>query len=309
MPAFSRIVFSICLTVLVCASQAWAVPARTAPKLAPALTTSRDSQTKESAASSAPLDLATTASAAKLPIIAGTGKQRKIVVRRAAVLQSMPRPATPSKPTMPLSAFLRQRLGSKYHSRSEWAGRTVSYLPKLRSWRVWRPIGRVEYLTIHHAADVPDEHPAAMIRNIFRGHTSASDRLDAPDVGYHFFVDRRGNVWEGRDANKLGTHVGSTPDGLNNEGNIGICGLGMFLRESPPKAMSAATVDLCALLSEYYGRPLTVRGHKDWLGINRFHPYGGVDCPGRLEAAVRQARQTIAKRFGAQKRLAQSIRQ
>src|SRR5690606_17650531 len=139
--------------------------------------------------------------------------------------------------------------------------------------------GEVRYVTVHHAAGVPNEHPAHMIRNIFRGHTEPNGRLDAADVGYHFFVDRNGHVWEGRDASKRGTHVGSTPDGLNNQGNIGVCGLGTFAYESPPESMTRGIVELTELLARYYGRRLTVRGHEDWIGIHRFNPRGGVDCP------------------------------
>ncbi|MEN6627299.1 MAG: hypothetical protein ABFD69_13830 [Candidatus Sumerlaeia bacterium] len=63
--------------------------------------------------------------------------------------------------------------------------------------------------------------------------------------------------------------------------------------------MSRAAVELCDLIAEYNGRPLKVRGHKDWLDINRFHPYGGCDCPGRLEPAVGRANRSMAARFGA----------
>ncbi|MCE5228022.1 peptidoglycan recognition protein family protein [bacterium] len=229
-------------------------------------------------------------------VVVKPGKPLKTVLRRAAIVTNVADTAPP-RPGMTLKAFLQQRLGKRYHTRSEWAGRTRNYLPKLTRWRVWRPIGRVEYVTIHNADGVPDEHPAAMIRNIFRGHTDRHDRLNAPDVGYHFFVDGDGGVWEGRDPARLGTHVGSTPDGLNNEGNIGICGLGTYVHQYPPRKMVSACAELCDLLAEYYGRRLTVRGHKDWLDIHHFHPVGGVDCPGRLESAVRQASLLIAKRY------------
>lgn len=206
--------------------------------------------------------------------------------------------ATPANSMTP-AQFLEKRLGRKFHPRSSWAGSDPRYRPIVNGRRVWEPIGRVRYLTIHHAEGIPRGASASMIRTIFNGHTSITGHLQgAADVGYHFFVDANGDVWEGRDADKRGTHVGSTPSGLNNEGNLGICGLGTYHATNPPAAMTAAMTRLCALLSEYYGRPVAVRGHKDWMGIARFNPRGGCDCPGRLMAVVTAARREIAAAWG-----------
>lgn len=200
-----------------------------------------------------------------------------------------------------LGAYLAAELGGKFHRRHEWAGRSDAYDPKTEGRRKWEPIGRVEFVTIHHADGVPEEHPARMIRNIFVGHTDPWGRLGGADVGYHFFVDRDGNVWEGRDARKLGTHVGARPKGRNNEGNLGICGLGSFTGSSPPKAMREMCTRLPVLIARYYGRPLTVRGHRDWIGIHQFNPSGGTDCPGKLSGAVLQARVDMRATFAGKK--------
>ena len=198
--------------------------------------------------------------------------------------------------TMTLRAYLTQELGAKkFRIRSKWAG--GGFEPRVVGNRVWKPLGNVKFVTIHHADGVPDEHPARMIRNIFTGHTTPGGRLNAPDVGYHFFVDRDGVVWEGRDASKRGTHVGSKPAGLNNAGNIGICGLGTFKSEGAPRKMSDGIVNLTVLIAKYYGHTVTVRGHKDWLNINEFHPYGGCDCPGHLQSAVKRARTEVKVAF------------
>ncbi len=200
---------------------------------------------------------------------------------------------------MSLADYLEKELGpKKFHRRVEWAGHLEKYQPIIKPPRVWEPIGRVQYLTIHHASGIPPEHSAKMIRNIFMGHTAMKGRLGGSvDVGYHLFVDGDGEVWEGRNASHMGSHVGSKPPGLNNEGNLGICGLGTYARENPPKAMSEAVVNLCTLICRYYGRPLEVRGHRDWFGIHGFKPVGNTDCPGRLERAVQSARTAIASGF------------
>jgi hypothetical protein len=201
--------------------------------------------------------------------------------------------------TMSARQFLAQRLGKRFHPRADWAGTDKAFRPKLRPYREWLPIGQVRYLTIHHSDDVPNLPPYRMIRNVFRGHTTAHGRLDAADIGYHFFVDRNGEVWEGRDAAIMGTHVGSRPHGLNNVGNVGICGLGNFTHKDPPQAMVDGVVELSRLLCQYYGRPLVARGHKDWIGIGWPYRLGGTDCPGRLEKAVDLARLAIVKDFAA----------
>lgn len=200
--------------------------------------------------------------------------------------------------SMTLSEFLERELGDRFHPREAWAGHDDDYAPQPVRRRQWKPIGVIRHLTIHHAEGVPNEHPAHMIRLIYRGHTNPRGRLDAADVGYHFFIDRNGGIWEGRDARMMGTHVGSEPDGLNNLNNLGICGLGSFSHEYPPTAMVEGAIELCHLLSRYYGRPLGVRGHRDWVGINRFNPRGGIDCPGRLEGAVQRAQARIHDEFG-----------
>lgn len=199
-----------------------------------------------------------------------------------------------SRSDLSLAQYLEAVLGERqFHRRSNWAGRAGRYAPVRGGGRVWKPLGPVRHLTIHHSEGVPNEHPARMIRTIYKSHISPGGRLKAADVGYHFFVDRNGEVWEGRDARMLGTHVGSTPDGLNNRGNLGICGLGTFKRERPTRAMRRAIAELSALIACYYDRRLEVRGHRDWIGANRFRPKGGVDCPGRLQSAVDKARKEV----------------
>jgi hypothetical protein len=204
---------------------------------------------------------------------------------------------SPESTGISLADYLSRQLGpTRFMRRVQWAGRSGKYRPIVDGKRVWKPLGPVQYLTFHHAEGVPLDHPAAMIRRIFNGHTTPGGYLTAADVGYHFFVDRDGRVWEGRSAAMLGTHVGSTPSGLNNRGNLGICVLGSFARERPTRAMSEILIELSVLISRFHGRFLVVRGHKDWVGVNRFHPRGGVDCPGHVESVVPLA--AYAVRYG-----------
>lgn len=201
---------------------------------------------------------------------------------------------------MSLNSFLQMRLGAAFLPRQRWAGNQPEFLPVMGGSRVWRPLGPVKSITIHHADGVPTLPPSQMIQRIYSGHTSLSGHLGgSADVAYHFFVDDLGRVWEGRDVAMLGAHVGSKPSGLNNQGNIGICGLGSFTRRQPTHAMTQTMTLLCSLICEYYNRPLEVRGHRDWCGINGFGVNdGGTDCPGLLGPVVWVARRNIAKTYG-----------
>lgn len=209
-----------------------------------------------------------------------------------------PTPAPATTTTLSLREYLKGQLGANYHTREEWAGKGPEFSPKTYSWRIWAPIGKVAYLTIHHAEMRPQEDTAQMIRSIFRDHTRLGGRLDAADVGYHFLVDVRGQVWEGRDADHVGTHVGSRPQGLSNPGNLGICALGSYTRQDPPQIIVDQIVNLSVLIAKYYRHPLIVRGHRDWSGINGA-PEGYTTCPGRLECAVVAASTKIATVFSA----------
>ncbi len=219
---------------------------------------------------------------------------KQVLVADAQIIEDPVPPAM----RMSLADYLRRELGPKrFHRRREWAGRGKDYAPKTYGGRVWKPIGEVRHLTIHHSEGVPLEHPASMIRNIYRGHSSPGGRFMAADVGYHFLVDRQGQIWEGRSASRLGTHVGSKPRGRNNRGNLGICGLGDFDAEHPPKVMTESIADLAMYIARYYGRRLRVRGHDDWVGANGFRPRGGVGCPARLRRAIPLAQDRIERDF------------
>ena len=208
----------------------------------------------------------------------------------------LPQAPLPPSATMTLRDYLKQQLGPGFHVRAEWAGTDPAYRPQPYRYRVWAPIGVVRVVTIHHAEMHVWTDTAAMIRAIFRDHTREDGRLDAADVGYHFLVDEAGQVWEGRDAGRVGTHVGSHPPGQNNPGNLGICGLGSFLWEEPPRVMVERIVTLTALIARYYGRPLIVRGHRDWVGIHGV-PFGDTSCPGKLERAVVLAEEKMRETY------------
>ena len=129
-------------------------------------------------------------------------------------------------------------------------------------------------LTLHHAAccgaENIDEGMEA-VRGIQDFHQNGRGWND---IGYHFLVDRAGNIYQGRPETVLGAHVGGA-----NTGNIGVCILGCY---HPPEANCNQTmsltsrdsiVKLFAWISQIYGQdPNVLLGHRDYFGTTA--------CPG-----------------------------
>ena len=94
------------------------------------------------------------------------------------------------------------------------------------------------------------------------------------DIGYHFLVDRVGNIYQGRPETVIGAHVGGA-----NTGNIGVCLLGCYhppevscLQEITTESREAV-VKLFSWISDTYGQsPSLLLGHRDY--------FGSTACPG-----------------------------
>lgn len=115
-------------------------------------------------------------------------------------------------------------------------------------------------LVVHHAALEFNQGP----RVIQRLHVL---RNNFADVGYHFFIDGLGQLYEGRPLQVRGAHTGG-----HNTGTIGVCLLGNFELIPPIQAQLDTLQLLAATLREEYG--LThLAGHRD------FQPDATV-CPG-----------------------------
>ncbi|MEV7339780.1 peptidoglycan recognition family protein [Streptomyces sp. NPDC093544] len=163
-------------------------------------------------------------------------------------------------------------------------------------------------ITVHHT-DTPngDPDPAATVRAIYQFHAITNDW---GDIGYHFLIDEKGHIYEGRysgddgipahDADgKLVTafHVGGY-----NSGNLGIALLGTLVDQGPTAAARTALTSLARVLTRLHGvdpksqvtytNPINgtkkdvpeISGHRDWME---------TDCPGGTMygelAALREA--------------------
>lgn len=152
--------------------------------------------------------------------------------------------------------------------RARWGARgivTRRLNPAQGDWR---------YITIHHSV-YPDARStsgslassASAIRRIQAEHM---DNQGFGDVGYHYFIDPSGRVFEGRDLRWRGAHA----DGANNYNNIGICLIGNFEVEHPTRQAVASMHSFIAQLSNKFGvSERNVEQHSDWKN---------TACPGEF---------------------------
>ncbi len=75
-------------------------------------------------------------------------------------------------------------------------------------------------------------------------------------IGYHFFVDKEGNIYRGREENTVGAHAYGS-----NYNSIGICAEGKYMEETMPEAQKNAIIKLVNYLKEKYGIKI-VQAHR-----------------------------------------------
>jgi len=161
-------------------------------------------------------------------------------------------------------------------AREEWGARP------LRRSRAVR-MGTPTRITVHHTADVfwsryaPDT--TAEIGRIQRLHQTNNRWAD---IGYHYVIDRNGQVWQGREIKYQGAHAG----GAANRGNIGIVLLGNYVKQqvNAPQRRSLALL-VGKLCNIYSIPPQGIYTHGEI--------HGKTDCPG--PALTRQVQQLRAR--------------
>jgi N-acetylmuramoyl-L-alanine amidase len=155
-----------------------------------------------------------------------------------------------------------------------------------------QPEGHVRFLLVHHTAqtnayaqgDVP-----AILQGIFAYHTGAKGWND---VAYNFFVDRYGQVWEGRTGSLDGPVVGDATGG--NQGFDQLCCFVGNHQEAPPTAEAVdAMVRLLAWLATRYRVDPSPAARVSFVsrGSNRWP--AGTRVTTRTIAGHREMSQTI----------------
>lgn len=175
-----------------------------------------------------------------------------------------PAPAAPSQPAAPSPPDRAAAGPVQAIPRSRWA--KGAPIPSRLN-----PLGNVNRITVHHEGWTPvwftdASDTAARMDSIRRSHLK---RLRAGDIGYHFVIDRAGNIWEGRSLKYQGAHVRG-----ENENNIGIMVLGNFDKQNPSTAqLSTLRSTLISLQRQYRVSSARVYTHQE---LNR------TSCPGRV---------------------------
>jgi hypothetical protein len=126
----------------------------------------------------------------------------------------------------------------------------------------------------HHATRRYATRPLSLIRHLVLHHTGASATLSPaeiaiehveangwPGIGYHFVIDRRGNIAQTQDLTVETYHARQF-----NPASVGIALAGDFSSSVPdPAQLEAAAILLCDLLRDL-GLPLgAIRGHREMV--------------------------------------------
>lgn len=134
------------------------------------------------------------------------------------------------------------------------------------------PMTSIYRVTIHHTA-MPDDEESDLggsmklrLQKILYLH---KHKQNWADIGYHYIIDQRGNIWEGRNIKYQGAHA----QGNNNLGNIGVALIGNFETHYAPEVQKKSLVDFVHYLKEKYKiRSTNIFPHEHFTGTK---------CPGK----------------------------
>ena len=119
-----------------------------------------------------------------------------------------------------------------------------------------------KYVVLHHS-EVSSRHT---IKDVHQWHL----KKGWAGFGYHYFIDKEGEIYEGRPVASVGAHLYG-----HNQDSVGICFEGDFNKEQMSGKQAGAAVMLIALLSLSYDNAKVVR-HAD-LAKEKYCP--GTNFP------------------------------
>lgn len=138
-------------------------------------------------------------------------------------------------------------------------------------------MGKITRITIHHSGEKRYVAPRTVrdVASRLRAYQS-SHQQEWADIGYHFVIDPRGRIWEGRELKWQGAHAGNYEA---NRHNVGIAVLGNFQRGKLLRAQLRALESLARWLMSRYGIPGSqIYTHNE---VRKLHGLGGTACPGK----------------------------
>lgn len=144
------------------------------------------------------------------------------------------------------------------------------------------PMGKSSRITVHHEAKEFNgttlDDTLRQIRNIQEYHQRGRKWAD---IGYHFVIDRIGNIIEGRSVALQGAHAGerNKKGESPNSGNIGISLLGNYNVQKTTPAQEKSLRELIQHLEKKYSISNSeLYSHND---IKQKYKLGGTACPGK----------------------------
>lgn len=171
---------------------------------------------------------------------------------------------------------------------------------------------------VHHTAGTNNYHNATQayqqVRGIYDYHARS---LKWGDIGYHFLIDKFGNVYEGRKGSIDSLPVGAQAGGFNTDA-IGVSVMGNYDVVAPSNASVEAVTKVLAWKAHQYGlkaNGTTVLTSRAAAGSSARYKYGtkvtvpvilehkttnATACPGRyFSAKMSGIRSNVAKRVAA----------
>ena len=137
---------------------------------------------------------------------------------------------------------------------------------KFREELIPRKEGATRYIIIHHSRKTGPHG----VREVHRWHLDRKtpDGKNWAGIGYHYFISKKGEIYDGRPLDTVGSHAKPY-----NSCSVGVCFEGDFNREKMTKRQLNASVLLLSLLSLAYGNA-QFRKHDTLVP--------GRCCPGKI---------------------------
>ncbi len=154
-----------------------------------------------------------------------------------------PAPVPPPLERVPVEAPTNRR-SLKFMRRKQWRARQ----PQRNLVRMHN----IQKITVHHTGEpnfTPLRSDADVRKYLLRLQRHDQKNLGWADIGYHFLIDPRGKVWEGRALRYQGAHAGNSQV---NRGNIGIALTGNFEQSRPTSKQIWALQELVGYLKQRY---------------------------------------------------------
>ena len=159
---------------------------------------------------------------------------------------------------------------------------------KFREQLLLREPGDTKYIIIHHSR-VKGEHSVHEVHDWHLKRKTKDGKYWA-GIGYHFYITKKGEIYEGRPLDAVGSHA----YGYNSR-SIGVCFEGDFNEEEMTDCQLDASVMLLSLLSLAYGNA-EFRRH-DTLDCESCCP--GTNFPyKKLIGKVRVCKKQIVSLYG-----------